>query len=148
MKDVILIGSDHAGFKLKEKIKIYLQKNKFKFVDFGTFDDKPCDYPDIAIKVAGEVSKSKNRKGILVCGTGTGMVIAANKVRGARAVMCYDIYSAKMAREHNDANILCLRGRKFSSNKAINLLKVWINTKFSGKSRHKRRINKISKFER
>lgn len=148
MKEVILIGSDHAGFKLKEKIKIYLQKNKFKFVDFGTFDEKPCDYPDIAIKVAGEVSKSKNRKGILVCGTGTGMVIAANKVRGARAVMCYDIYSAKMAREHNDANILCLRGRKFSSNKAINLLKVWINTKFSGKSRHKRRINKISKFER
>jgi len=148
VKEVILIGSDHAGFKLKEKIKIYLQKNKFKFVDFGTFDEKPCDYPDIAIKVAGEVSKSKNRKGILVCGTGTGMVIAANKVRGARAVMCYDIYSAKMAREHNDANILCLRGRKFSSNKAINLLKVWINTKFSGKSRHKRRINKISKFER
>ncbi len=148
MKDIILIGSDHAGFKLKEKIKNYLQKNKIKFVDFGTFDEKPCDYPDISIKVASEVSKSKNRKGILICGTGTGMVIAANKVRGVRAAMCYDVYSAKMAREHNDANILCLRGRKFSYNKTINVLKIWINTKFSGKSRHKRRINKISKFER
>lgn len=148
MKEIILIGSDHAGFILKEKLKDYLQKNKFKFVDFGAFDDKPCDYPDIAIKVAKEVAKSKYRKGVLICGTGTGMVIAANKVKGVRAAMCYDLYSAKMAREHNDANVLCLRGRRFSEKKAIGIFKVWINTRFSNKQRHKRRIGKISRFER
>lgn len=148
MKEIILIGSDHAGFRLKEKVKKYLQKNKFKFVDFGVFDQRPFDYPDIAVKVAREVAKSNKRKGVLICGTGTGMVIAANKVNGIRAAMCYDTYSAKMAREHNDANILCLRGRRFWDKKAINIFKVWINTKFSNKKRHKRRIKKISRIER
>lgn len=148
MKEIILIGSDHAGFRLKEKIKIYLKKNKFKFVDFGVFDTKRFDYPDIAVKVASEVAKSNKRKGILICGTGTGMVIAANKVKGIRAAMCHDNYSAKMARQHNDANILCLRSRRFSSKKAISIFRVWISTKFSNKSRHKRRIKKISRIER
>ena len=147
MKDIILIGSDHAGYLLKEKLKKYLEKNKYRFVDFGPFDKNEYDYPDFALRVASQVAKSKNRKGILICGTGTGMVVAANKVKGIRASMCYDKYSAKMAREHNNANILCLRARKFSYRNAINVFRVWINTRFSNKLRHKRRINKISRFE-
>ncbi|MBI4140611.1 ribose 5-phosphate isomerase B [Candidatus Woesearchaeota archaeon] len=143
----IFIGADHAGFKLKEDIIKYLKTLKISFDDLGTSSDERVDYPDFAFKVAGAVAKNKNARGILICGTGTGMVIAANKVRGIRAALIYDDYTARMAREHNDANIACLRGRKFPVKKALKILKVWLKTSFSRELRHKQRLEKVSKYE-
>ena len=141
----IYLGSDHAGFKLKEYLKKYFDKVKIKYEDLGAFTDKKkSDYPDYATKVAKKVVKNKE-KGILICGTGTGMVMSANKIKGARAAMAYDSYSAKMSRYDNDANILCLRGRNFNFNKAKNIVKIWLKEKFSNISRHKKRIKKIKK---
>ena len=139
----IIIGSDHAGFNLKEKLKEYFDKKKIKYEDVGTGSLERVDYPDYAKKVARKVVKEKNSRGILICGTGTGMVIAANRIKGARAVVAYDTYSAKMSREDNNANILSLRGRHFSYKKIQSIVNIWLNTKFSGKSRHKKRIKKL-----
>jgi len=139
----IFIGADHAGYKLKEHIKKYFDKVKISYEDLGTNSEKSVDYPDYAKKVSRKVAKNKNSKGILICGTGTGMVMASNKIKGARAAFAYDKYSAVMSRKHNDANILCLRGRRFSKNKAKELVKIWLKTPFSNKKRHKRRINKL-----
>ncbi len=147
-KSVIYIGADHAGFSLKEKIKKYLDKTGIAYVDLGGKGEAGDDYPDYAFRVAERVVRDKNSKGILICGTGTGMVIAANKIKGIRAAVAYDNYSAKMAREHNDANVLCLRGRKFSDEKNLKFVKIWLNTRFSGARRHNRRIKKIKKYER
>ena len=139
----IIIGSDHAGFNLKEKLKEYFDKKKIKYEDVGTGSLERVDYPDYAKKVARKVVKEKNSRGILICGTGTGMVIAANRIKGARAVVAYDTYSAKMSRQDNNANILSLRGRHFPYKKIQSIVNIWLNTKFSGKSRHKRRIKKL-----
>ena len=147
MADKIIIGSDHAGYPLKEDLKKFLEKKKIPYEDAGVFNKKPSDYPDIAFKVAKEVASGKG-KGILICGTGTGMVIAANKVKGIRAALAYDNYSAKKAKEDNNTNILCLRGRFFSHDTAKKVVSTWMKTKFSGETRHKRRINKISRFEK
>lgn len=143
----IFIGADHAGFKLKDEIINYLKKSKINFKDFGTYDEERVDYPDFAVKVAEAVAKDKHARGILVCGTGTGMVISANKVTGVRAALIYDDYTAKMAREHNNTNIACLRGRKFPFKKALRILKVWLKTDFCGEERHVRRLGKISLYE-
>jgi ribose 5-phosphate isomerase B len=143
----IIIASDHAGFKLKERIKHYLERKKIEYSDLGTDSLDSVDYPDFAIKVAEEVVKDKNSRGILVCGTGTGMTIAANKVRGARAVAAYDGYSAKMSRVDNDTNVLGLRGRFFPFEKIKKIINIWLNTPFSGESRHKQRIKKIADYE-
>ena len=140
----IYLGSDHAGYAVKEKIKTYLKSKKVSFKDLGTYSTKPVDYPDYAFKVAKKVAKDKNSKGILVCGTGTGMVIAANKVKGIRAVAAYDAYSAKMSRHDNNANVLALRGRFFAFSKIQKIIDVWLKTRFSGESRHKQRILKIN----
>jgi len=144
----IYIGSDHAGFELKEKIKKYLKERRLRFEDLGTYSSESVDYPDYAFSVAKKVAREKNSKGILICGTGTGMVIAANKVKGVRAVAAYDKYSAEMSRLHNDANVLALRGRFFLFKKIKEIVSVWLTTRFSKKARHKRRINKISQFEK
>jgi|SRR3989344_7133838 len=145
----ILIASDHAGFKLKDKIKDFLNKKAINYEDLGAYgEDLNDDYPDYAFKVAERVSKEKNSKGILICGSGTGMVIAANKVKGVRAVLAYDSYSAKMASQDNDVNILCLRGKFFAPENAKKIVSTWIKTSFSNKSRHKRRIKKISDYEK
>lgn len=144
----LIIGADHAGFALKEKIKKHLSKKKIDFVDAGTYSEGPVDYPDIAKKVALAVRKDKNSKGILICGTGEGMAVAANKIKGILADLVYDSYVARMSREHGNANIICLRGRKFSHKKSIRLLDIWLSTKFSGAKRHARRLNKIKKLER
>ena len=144
----IILGADHGGFELKEKIKEFLKKKKIEFEDAGTLGgDNTDDYPDYAFKVAEKVRRIKNSKGILICGTGTGMVIAANKVHGIRAAMVYDNYSAEMARKDNNVNILCLRGRKFSSRKAKKVVKIWLETEFSNAERHKRRLKKIEDYE-
>ena len=144
----VIIASDHAGLRLKEKIKKYLARKKIEYEDLGTKSLKSVDYPDYALKVAEKVAKNKNTRGILVCGTGTGMTIAANKVKGIRAVAAYDAYSAKMSRIDNDTNVLGLRGRFFPLEKMKKIITVWLDTPFSGEKRHKRRIKKIGDYER
>lgn len=141
----IAIGSDHAGFKLKEGLIEYLNKKRIAFKDFGTHSEAPCDYPDIAFPVARVVAARKFDRGILICGSGVGMTIAANRIKGARAVNISDLYTARQSREHGNSNILCLAGRKIRKGKALKILEVWLKTPFSGEERHLRRINKIDK---
>lgn len=144
----VIIASDHAGFRVKKKIIKYLERRKIKYKDLGTDSLESVDYPDYALKVAEKVAQKRDRRGILVCGTGTGMTIAANKVKGIRAVAAYDSYSAKMSRIDNDTNVLGLRGRFFPFDKIKRIINVWLNTRFSGEGRHKRRLKKIADYER
>lgn len=144
----VIIASDHAGLRLKEKVKRYLKRKRIEYEDLGTESFTSVDYPDYALKVAKKVVKNKNTRGILICGTGTGMTIAANKVKGIRAVAAYDAYSAKMSRIDNDTNVLGLRGRFFPFEKIRKIITVWLDTPFSGEKRHKRRIKKIADYER
>lgn len=148
--NIVYIGSDHAGFELKEKIKKWLEKEKIKFQDMGNLKyDKSDDYPDYAAKVARAVAKSKGKsRGILFCGSAEGVCIAANKVKGARAVNPATIKLALLSREHNDANIICLSGWFGSLATSKKMIKVFLNTKFSSAARHKRRVLKIKKLER
>lgn len=143
----IYIGSDHAGFETKEKLKKYFEEWGISYEDMGTNSLDSVDYPDYGFAVAKKVAKEKNSRGVLICGTGTGMVIAANKVRGIRAVAAYDKYSSEMSRLHNDTNVLGLRGRFFPFKKVKEIVSVWLDTQFSGEPRHKRRLNKIKQFE-
>lgn len=142
----IAIGSDHAGFKLKEYLKDYLIKKGFVVKDFGTYSDVPVDYPDIAIPLAKSVGAKQFPRGILICGSGVGVAIAANRVEGVRAVNAHDLYTAKQSREHGDTNILCLGGRVLSKARAIKILETWLKTPFSNEERHLRRIKLIEKF--
>ena len=144
----IYLGSDHAGFAVKEKLKRYFKEKRIPYKDLGTHSLDSVDYPDYAMAVARKIAKEKNTRGILICGTGTGMVIAANKVKGIRAVAAYDAYSAEMSRRDNDTNVLCLRGRLFSCEKIKQIVSIWLKTSFSGEERHQRRINKIKQIER
>ena len=138
----IFISSDHAGFKLKESIKMYLSKKRLSFQDLGPSNDNKVDYPDYAHKVAKKVKTSKNNVGILVCGSGTGMNIAANKHKNIRAAQCFNLKSSKLSRLHNDANIITLGARVLSKNNALKFISVFLNTKFEG-GRHSKRIRKI-----
>ena len=138
----LAIGSDHAGFKLKEYIIRYLKRKQIPFKDFGTYSEDSCDYPDFAYPVAKAVSQKKCARGILICGSGIGMAMTANKVKGIRAAQVYDLYTARMSREHNDANIITFAAREISGPKAIKLLSVWLKTPFAG-GRHLRRVRKI-----
>ena len=138
----IFISSDHAGFKLKESIKMYLSKKRLSFYDLGPINDDKVDYPDYAHKVAKKVKTSKNNVGILVCGSGTGMNIAANKHKNIRAAQCFNLKSTKLSRLHNDANIITLGARVLSKNNALKFISVFLNTKFEG-GRHSKRIRKI-----
>ena len=146
MKVNVIIGSDHAGFRAKEMLKRFLSKKKIPYEDVGTDSEKSVDYPDYAAKVAKKVAKSRNTKGILVCGSGVGMIIAANKVKGIRAVGAYDTYTARMSRLHNDTNVLGLRGRQFSFEKTKRIVDAWLKTPFSKEPRHKRRNRKIDRI--
>ena len=138
----IFISSDHAGFKLKESIKMYLSKKKLPFQDLGPINDDKVDYPDYAHKVAKKVKINKNNVGILICGSGTGMNIAANKHKNIRAAQCFNLKSTKLSRLHNDANIITLGSRVLSKKNALNFVGVFLNTKFEG-GRHSKRIRKI-----
>lgn len=146
-KPAVIIGSDHAGFQTKQQIIKSLAKKGYTLVDVGTFNEERVDYPHYAAEVAKAVVGDKTVKGILVCGTGTGMAIAANKIKGIRAAFAFDEYSAKLAREHNDANIIALRGREFPAAKAAKLAETFLKTEFSGDARHKRRIAQLAKLE-
>ena len=141
----VAIGSDHAGYKLKEIIKNYLKRKKIEFKDFGTHSEESVDYPDYAYPVAESVARSEFDLGILICGSGVGMCITANKVKGIRAVLAHDTYTAKQSREHGNCNVLCLAGKKLSKAKGTKIVDVWLNTEFSGEERYLRRIRKIEK---
>ena len=138
----IFISSDHAGFKLKEDIKSFLKKRKYSFIDIGPDNDNRVDYPDYAHSVAKKVKINKNYRGILVCGSGMGMNIAANRHKNIRAVQCYNVKSTKLSRLHNDANIITLGSRLLSKKNALNCVSVFLKTKFEG-GRHSKRIKKI-----
>ena len=141
----IAIGSDHAGYKLKEEIKTFLKRKKIAVRDFGTTSEESCDYPDFAYPAAKAVAAGKFDRGILICGSGVGMTIVANKVAGIRAVNAYDIEIAKQSRLHGDCNVLCLAGRKMKREKALKIVDVWLKTPFSNEERHLRRLRKIEK---
>ena len=143
---MIAIGSDHAGYELKEKIKKHFEENNIKFIDFGTFSSDSCDYPIIAEKVGNSVSHKESEKGILICGAGIGMSIAANKIKGVRAALCYEPELAVLARKHNNANVLCMGGRFTNFEKAKEIVKVFLNTDFEGE-RHQKRVDLIKKLE-
>ncbi|MBU5590309.1 ribose 5-phosphate isomerase B [Clostridium sp. MSJ-4] len=143
----IAIGSDHGGFKLKGEIAKHLTSKGIEFVDFGTFNENSCDYPDFALKVAEEVAMKNFEFGILICGTGIGISISANKVPGVRAALCSDTFSAHATREHNNANILALGERVVGTGLALDIVDTFLNAKFEGE-RHQRRIDKISEIEK
>jgi len=143
----IIIGSDHGGFEVKEKIRETLSKLEYDITDVGCHNTESCDYPDFASRVAGDVAKNRFVFGILVCGSGIGMSIAANKFKGIRAALVWNVEVAKLTREHNDSNILCLSGRFLRPEEAAEIVKVWLNTKFSG-GRHAKRLKKIEILEK
>ena len=138
----IFISSDHAGFNLKETIKDYLTTKEIEFEDLGPKNANSVDYPDYAHKVAKKVKINKNNVGILICGSGTGMNIAANKHKNIRAAQCFNLKSTKLSRLHNDANIITLGSRMLSKKNAINYVGVFLKTRFEG-GRHSKRIKKI-----
>ncbi len=142
----IAIGNDHGGVQLKNEIKQYFTDNDIAFVDFGAQQGESVDYPDIAKTVAQAVAKGTYERGILICGTGIGVSISANKVHGIRAALCTDVYSAKMSREHNNANVLTLGERVTGVGVALMIVETWLNTSFAG-GRHERRVNKIGAIE-
>jgi ribose 5-phosphate isomerase B len=138
----VALGADHAGFPLKEDLKAWLISRGYDVVDLGTQSAESVDYPDFAVEVGHAVTTGKADRGVLVCGTGIGMAIAANKVAGVRAAACSDAFTARMSREHNDANILALGARITSREAAIEILELWLSAEFAG-GRHARRVDKI-----
>ncbi len=139
---MIAVGCDHGGLELKQEIVKLLQKRQLDFTDFGTDGSASVDYPDYAAKVAGAVSAGEAELGILVCGTGIGMSITANKFAGIRAALVHDEFTAQMAREHNNANILALGGRILTPEQGAKLVTIWLDTEFAG-DRHQKRLTKI-----
>lgn len=143
----IAIGSDHGGFELKESIKEYLEEEGIEYEDFGTYSTESVDYPDFGRKVSEAVANNEYDKGIVICGTGIGISISCNKVRGIRCALCNDTYSARMSREHNDANVLALGGRVLGRDLAVEIVKSYLGAEFQG-GRHERRVNKITDIEK
>ena len=143
MEDLkVVIGSDHGGFHYKEAVTDYLKARNIEFIDLGTHTRESCDYPEIAKAVAQKVVSGEYNRGLLICGTGIGMSIAANKVKGIRAALCSDTYSARVSRAHNNANILCLGERVIGEHLALDIVDIWLKTGFEG-GRHKRRVDMI-----
>ena len=144
---VIAVGADHAGFPLKEELKAWLAPRGHRVLDFGTHSTDSVDYPDYAAAVAHAVIGGQAERGVLVCGSGIGMAMAANKVPGIRAAVCGDPRAAELSREHNDANVLALAGRTTAREQAIAILEAWLAAAFQG-GRHARRIEKLAALER
>jgi ribose 5-phosphate isomerase B len=144
---MIVIGSDHGGFELKEAVKALLTERGIPFEDMGTNDGNSVDYPDFGERVARKVSSGEAEKGVLVCGTGIGMSIVANKFPGVRAALAADPYMAKMAKQHNNANILVLGGRVIDENEASEMVATWLDADFEG-GRHQGRLDKIAALEK
>ena len=142
----IAIGSDHAGYELKCQLVNYLQHNNVEVHDMGTFNQDSVDYPDYAVQVCQTLARDNSDFGILICYTGIGMCMAANKFKGIRAALYHETYTAKMSREHNNANVLAMGGRTTGFGIADEIVRIWMNTKFVG-GRHERRVNKIMALE-
>lgn len=142
----IIIASDHAGYVLKEKIKPYLEKKGFKIKDLGTCSKERCDYPKFAYLLAKEISSGNFKRGILLCKTGIGNSIVANRFARVRAALCYNVKAARLSREHNDSNVLILGSAFVNVKLARKIIAVWLNTEFQG-GRHKRRLNQIKNIE-
>jgi len=142
----VALGADHGGYALKEYIKKVLAEDNIEFHDFGTYSEESVDYPDYARPVAEAVAAGDFDRGILICGTGIGMEIAANKVPGVRAALVHDVYSARATRQHNDSNILTMGGRVVGPALAAEIVKTWLATEFEG-GRHARRLDKIKEIE-
>lgn len=147
LQDVIAIGSDHGGFSLKEDLKLFLEELGVTYKDYGTYTEDSVDYPDIAADVAKAVLNGEAQKGILICGTGIGIGMAANKIKGIRAALCHDAFSAKFSRAHNDANILTMGERVIGKGLAREIVRIWLTSEFEG-GRHERRVNKIHDLEK
>ena len=143
----IAVASDHGGFKLKSKIKEYLQSTGYEICDFGTDSEDSCDYPDFALPAAEAVSSGKCERGIIVCTTGIGVSMVANKVPGVRGALCHDEYGAELTRRHNDANVLAMGERAVEEGKALKIVEIFLKTEFEG-GRHQRRVDKISAIEK
>lgn len=145
MKQNIVIGSDHAGFDLKDFFKIYLSNEGFNVNDVGTNSHASCDYPDIADKVAEHIRNNPDDLGILICGTGVGMSMAVNRYPFIRGALLYNIDEAKLARQHNNANVIVFSGRMFENKENLDFLNAFLSAEFSNEERHKQRIKKLSK---
>lgn len=143
----VAIGCDHGGLRLKGEVIAYLKESNIDYFDFGTYTCDSVDYPDISLSVAQAVAGGEYERGIIICGTGIGVCIAANKVKGIRAALCHDVYSAQMTREHNDANILTMGERVIGPGLALAIVEKWLATDFAG-GRHGRRVDKIAAMER
>lgn len=144
---MIAIGSDHGGYELKEHVKKHLEECGVEFKDYGTYSEDSVDYPDCARPVCEAVMNGDAESGILICGTGIGISMAANKFKGIRAALCSDVYSAKMTKEHNNANVICLGGRVTGRELAFMIIDTWRNAEFLG-GRHANRISKIHEIEK
>ena len=143
---MIALGCDHGGLALKNAVKQYLEENQIPYRDFGTMTEDSIDYAPVAVQVARSVAGGESEKGILCCGTGIGMSIAANKVKGIRASVCTDAFCAEMTRRHNNSNIRCMGGRVITPEQAVELTRIYLATPFDG-GRHERRVNQIAEIE-
>ena len=140
---MIALGSDHGGYGLKQEIIGYLEEKGIEYKDYGCYDESPCDYPVFGKKAAQAVVSGECEKGILICGTGIGVSIAANKIKGVRAALCHDVFSAKATREHNDANMLAMGARVVGPGLALMIVDTFLNTEFSNAERHQKRIDML-----
>ncbi len=140
---MIALGCDHGGYKLKKAVIKYLEENNIEYKDFGTYSEESCDYPIYGKLAANAVASGECDKGIIICGTGIGISITANKIKGIRAALCHDVFSAKATREHNNANMLAMGARVIGEGLAIEIVKAFLGTEFSNDERHIRRINMI-----
>jgi len=142
----IVVGSDHRGFETKQQVKAIIAQLGHECIDVGTTDSNPVDYPDLAYSAAMAVSERRADRAILACATGIGMSIAANKIKGIRAAICHDELNARISRDHNDANVLCISGDQVGEVLLRKIVEVWLSTEFAG-GRHQRRVNKIAAIE-
>ena len=140
---MIALGSDHGGYGLKQEIIKHLEEKGIEYKDYGCYDESPCDYPVFGKKAARAVVSGECEKGILICGTGIGISIAANKIKGIRAALCHDVFSAKATREHNDANMLAMGARVVGPGLALMIVDTFLNTEFSNAERHQKRIDML-----
>ena len=143
---MVVLGADHGGFRLKEAVRAYLEQNSIPYKDYGCYSEDSVDYAPFAFQVASDVAQGKAEQGILCCGTGIGISIAANKVKGIRAAVCTNEFCAEATRRHNDANVLCMGGRVIDEETAVKLAKLFLETPFEG-GRHARRIAQIEQIE-
>ena len=147
MKIKVAIAADHAGFSLKENLRVFLEEQKFEVADFGTYSETPVDYPDVAEKIGTAILEARATRGVLICGSGVGASVAANKIKGIRAGLCHDTYSARQGVEHDAIDILVLGARVVGTELARELVKAFLAAEFTGEERHRRRLEKVAALE-